>query len=79
MKKVREMLEIAQWCKAIEKYAAVAKEVEPKKKKMKELGVKLDEANKELETKMEVLHEAQGKVQKLQNDTKQMTLNKREL
>jgi hypothetical protein len=28
------MLEIAQWCKAIEKYAVVAKEIEPKKKKM---------------------------------------------
>jgi hypothetical protein len=26
-KKAREVMEIAQWCKAIEKYAVVAKEV----------------------------------------------------
>lgn len=41
VKKVREMLEIAQWCKAIEKYAVVAKEIEPKRRKMNELQAKL--------------------------------------
>lgn len=42
------MLEIAQWCKAIEKYATVAKEIEPKKRKMNELQAKLNDANREL-------------------------------
>ena len=79
IKKVREVLEIAQWCKAIEKYAVVAKEIEPKKRKMNELQMKLDQANKELEGKMAVLKEAQDKVQKLQNNTKEMTNKKREL
>lgn len=40
------MLEIAFWCKAIEKYATVAKEVEPKKRKMAEMQVRLNAANK---------------------------------
>ena len=39
-------MEIAQWCKAIEKYAVVAKEVEPKKRRMADLQIKLDKANK---------------------------------
>lgn len=67
VKKVREMLQIAQWCKAIEKYAAVAKEIEPKKRKMNELQVKLDLANRDLEAKMSVLQEAKNKVLQLQN------------
>ena len=41
-------MEIAQYCKAIEKYAVVAKEVEPKKKKLAELQIKLDKANETL-------------------------------
>lgn len=52
-------MEIAQWCKAIEKYAVVAKEIQPKKKKMNELNVKLEKANKDLQVKMRVLLEAQ--------------------
>ncbi len=55
IKKVREMMEIALWCKAIEKYATVAKQVEPKKRKMAEMQVKLDAANKQLAGKMAVL------------------------
>ena len=39
-------MEIAQWCKAIEKYAVVAKEIAPKKKRMAELQIKLDKANR---------------------------------
>jgi hypothetical protein len=46
---------------------------------MNDLQFKLDQANKELETKMAVLKEAQDKVIKLQNDTKEMTNKKREL
>lgn len=45
-KKAREVMQIAQWCKAIEKYAVVAKEIAPKKKRMAELKVKLDKANR---------------------------------
>lgn len=46
----------------------MAKEIEPKKRKMKELQGKLDEANKELEAKMAVLKEAKDKVLHLQNE-----------
>lgn len=46
---------------------------------MNELQLKLDQANKELEGKMAVLKEAQEKVQKLQNNTKEMTNKKRDL
>jgi dynein heavy chain len=66
-KKAREVMEIAQWCKAIEKYAVVAREVEPKKRKMNELQIKLDKANLDLQTKMKILNEAEEKVQKLKN------------
>jgi hypothetical protein len=63
------MLEIAQWCKAIEKYCAVAKEVEPKKKKMATLQIKLDDANKNLAEKMAVLNKAKEEVLKLRRET----------
>lgn len=46
---------------------------------MNQLQVKLEQANKQLETKMAVLKEAQDKVIKLQNDTKEMTNKKRQL
>jgi uncharacterized membrane protein (DUF106 family) len=62
------MLEIAQWCKAIEKYAVVAKEIEPKKRKMNQLQGELDEANNKLSSKMAVLQEAKNKVLQLQNE-----------
>ena len=52
-------MEIAQYCKAIEKYAVVAREIAPKKKRMAELQIKLDKANEVLEGKMKVLREAQ--------------------
>ena len=61
------MLQIAFWCKAIEKYATVAKEVQPKKRKMAEMQVRLSSANKQLDAKMAVLTQVQTKVQKLKN------------
>ena len=79
VKKVREMLEIAQWCKAIEKYAVVAKEIEPKKKKMAFLAGELEKANNDLAVKEAKLNEAEEKVNKLKNETEQMIRRKQDL
>lgn len=75
--KARDVLEIAQWCKAIEKYAVVAKEIEPKKRTLVELKAKLAIANEALEVKMKVLNEAQEKVQTLKNETDSMIKTKK--
>ena len=79
VKKVREMLEIAQWCKAIEKYAVVAKEIEPTKKKMAFLAGELEKANNDLAVKEAKLNEAEEKVNKLKNETEQMIRRKQDL
>lgn len=43
------------WCRAIDNYAKIAKEVEPKKKKVTEMQAKLDLKNKELMVKQDEL------------------------
>jgi hypothetical protein len=53
----------------LKKYCAVAKEVEPKKKKMATLQIKLDDANKNLAEKMAVLNKAKEEVLKLRRET----------
>ena len=42
---------LCMWCRAIDNYAKIAKEVEPKKKKLIEMQSKLDLKNKELMVK----------------------------
>ena len=44
---------LAMWVKAMDNYARISKEVEPKKKKVAELKAKLDIKNKELKVKQD--------------------------
>ena len=60
------------WCRAMDNYARVIKEIDPKKKKMLEMSQKLDIKNKELAVKQEELAGIRAKVVTLQkecNDT----------
>ena len=60
------------WCRAMDNYARVIKEIDPKKKKMLEMSQKLDIKNKELAVKQEELAGIREKVITLQkecNDT----------
>jgi len=41
------------WCKAMDNYSKIAKEVEPKKRKVAEMSLKLEGKNKELKLKQE--------------------------
>lgn len=56
------------WCKAMDNYCKVAREVEPKKKKLAELEAKMDLKNKELAGKMQELKAVRDKVGKLQKE-----------
>lgn len=44
---------LAMWVKAMDNYAKISKEVEPKKKKVAELTAKLDIKNRELKVKQD--------------------------
>lgn len=44
------------WAKAMDNYAKISKQVEPKKKKLAELSAKLDVKNKELKVKQDELN-----------------------
>lgn len=57
---------LAMWAKAMDNYAKISKEVEPKKKKVAELTAKLDVKNRELKVKQDELNVIKTKVQKLQ-------------
>ena len=59
---------LAMWCRAIDNYAKVAKEVEPKKRKLAELERVFDEKNKVLFMKQKELEKVKEKVAKLQKD-----------
>lgn len=59
---------LGMWCKAIDNYAKVAKEVEPKKKKLADLERVFDEKNKVLFMKQKELDKVKDKVAKLQKD-----------
>ena len=54
------------WVHAMDVYASVAKEVEPKKKLVAELNAQLDEANKNLKEKTDQLQEVLDRVAALQ-------------
>lgn len=45
------------WCLAMNTFAAVTKKVEPKKKQVKELGVKLKSAQDQLQSKLNDLNQ----------------------
>ena len=57
---------LAMWVKAMDTYAKISKEVEPKKKKVAELTAVLDVKNQELKVKQDELQKVKDKVQKLQ-------------
>jgi dynein heavy chain len=59
---------LSMWCKAIDNYAKVVKEVEPKKKKLAELEKVFDDKNKILFMKQKELEKVKEKVAKLQKD-----------
>ena len=54
------------WVKAMDNYAKISKEVQPKKKKVAELTAVLDVKNRELKVKQDELQKVKDKVQKLQ-------------
>lgn len=47
---------LAMWVKAMDNYAKISKQVEPKKKKVAELSAKLDVKNRELKVKQDELN-----------------------
>jgi len=57
---------LAQWVHAVDIYARVAKEVEPKKARLAEMNAKLDSANKVLKEKQDALQVVLDKVAALQ-------------
>ena len=59
---------LAMWVKAMDNYARISKEVEPKKKKVAQLTAKLDVKNRELKVKQDQLNVIKSKVQKLQKE-----------
>ena len=59
---------LAMWVKAMDNYARISKEVEPRKKKVAELTAKLDVKNRELKVKQDELNKIKAKVQKLQKE-----------
>ena len=59
---------LAMWVKAMDNYAKISKEVEPRKKKVAELTAKLDVKNRELKVKQDELNKIKAKVQKLQKE-----------
>ena len=59
---------LAMWVKAMDNYARISKDVEPKKKKVAELTAKLDVKNRELKVKQDQLNVIKSKVQKLQKE-----------
>jgi len=56
------------WVKAMDTYAKVSREVEPKKRKVAELSSKLEVKNRELKIKQDELNLIKEKVQKLQKE-----------
>ena len=70
---------LAMWVKAMDAYAKISKEVEPKKKKVKELTDKLDIKNKELKGKQEELQKVKDKVAKLQKECDETSALKKKL
>ncbi len=56
------------WVKAMDTYARVSKEVEPRKKKVGQLSAKLDIKNRQLKVKQDELNVIKEKVQKLQKE-----------
>ena len=56
------------WCRAIDNYSKVAKEVEPKKKKLAKLEKEFDDKNKVLFMKQKDLEKVKDKVPKLQKE-----------
>ena len=59
---------LAMWVKAMDTYAKVSREVEPKKRKVAELSSKLEVKNRELKIKQDELNLIKEKVQKLQKE-----------
>jgi dynein heavy chain, axonemal len=59
---------LCMWCKAIDNYAKVAKEVEPKKKKLATLEKEFDDKNKILFMKQKDLDKVKEKVAALQKE-----------
>ena len=56
---------LCMWCRAIDNYSKVNREVEPKKKKVAEMMSKLDVKNKELKIKQDMLQQVRDNVAKL--------------
>lgn len=56
------------WCRAMDNYSKVAKEVEPKKQKLAELQKVFDEKNKDLFMKQKELEKVKSQVAKLQKE-----------
>jgi dynein heavy chain, axonemal len=67
------------WCRAIDKFARVNKEVEPKKKKVEEMTKMLEQKNRELERKQKELVEARDRVGKLERDVEQTIQNRNKI
>lgn len=60
------------WCFAMDVYAKVAKDVEPKKQRLAEMNAVLDEANSKLKQKQDELSEVLNQVEELQRQCKEM-------
>ena len=67
------------WCRAMDNYSRVIREIEPKKKKMLEMTQKLDVKNKELAVKQDELAKIRGKVIKLQKECDDTMAKKEQL
>ena len=70
---------ICLWCRAIDNFSTVSKEVGPKKQKVEEMTLKLEAANHELENKKAELDEVQENLDKLQRECDETMRKKEEL
>jgi dynein heavy chain len=67
------------WCRAIDNYAKIAKEVEPKKRKVTEMQAKLDLKNKELMVKQDELQKVRDRVARLEKECDETVQRKNRL
>lgn len=70
---------LCMWARAIDNYAKIAKEVEPKKRKVSDMQQKLDLKNKELMVKQDELQKVRDRVARLQKECDETIERKNQL
>ncbi|CAD8108771.1 unnamed protein product [Paramecium sonneborni] len=70
---------LCMWCRAIDSYSKIAKDVEPRKKKVADMQQKFEVKNKELTVKQNELQKVRDRVARLQKECDETVEKKNEL